>query len=398
MLERSDTSISETLKRFNAFELEVGLLVPTPTGLKKSIIDATESVRDFLRDSGFHDYAQQKQGGEGKLTRPAYYVFADRIEETQVSLYRPETKNGDPRLWFSRMRHYVEPYNLVALLIQDGSLYVVNCSKPEILGSLSNRDTPLGSLAARTSKGVAPEVQELLEKIREISQRGYVRTMRPGDTGVGMTLEHLLGIAANSSKSPDYKGIEIKAKRLKERKPTRITLFSQAPNWKLSPIGSAWNLLKQFGYVRSGKLRLNHEINTLAPNSLGFQLEVDAANGWLKQVHMNPMTAVKQDVVTWEMETLRRRLVEKHPQTFWVGAQCRGRGPDEEFHYTKVEVTRAPRVKNLDALLEGGLISVDYLMSQKDPKKQAVRDHGYLFKIHVADLGALFPPSEVYYF
>lgn len=56
MLEKSDTSISDALKAFNVFDISVGLLVPTKTGLEKSIMDATASLRDFLRDSGIHDY------------------------------------------------------------------------------------------------------------------------------------------------------------------------------------------------------------------------------------------------------------------------------------------------------------------------------------------------------
>jgi hypothetical protein len=121
---------------------------------------------------------------------------------------------------------------------------------------------------------------------------------------------------------------------------------------------------------------------------------VDAARDWLKQNHQDPDTAVTRHVTTWEMEKLRRRLKDKHPQTFWVGARCRGKGTTEEFHYVQVEHTRQPKVRNFDALIEGGVISVDYLMSQKG--QQRVRDHGYLFKIHAADFPALFPPSETY--
>ena len=96
------------------------------------------------------------------------------------------------------------------------------------------------------------------------------------------------------------------------------------------------------------------------------------------------------------MEKLRKRLKEKHSQTFWVGAKARGRGRDEEFHYVRMDLTRQPKVHNFDALLESGIISANYLMSQRGPKR--VRDHGYLFKMRTADLPALFPPQETYVF
>ena len=394
MLEKSDTSIAETLAVFTRYDLDVGLLVPTETGMRKSIMDATAGLREYFQYTGFHDYDMQAQGPDAKVIREAFFVRPDGLQPTTASLYRPVTKSGDPRVWFGRLKGYAEPYNLLAVLVRDDKAYIVNCSDPRILASIHDPSTPLGAIAASQRPTRDPVVEELLDMIRDVSSRGFVRTLRPGDTGVGMTLETLLGINANTRKAPDYKGIELKAKRLRKGKANRVTLFSQAPDWKLSPIGSAWNLLSTYGYERDGKLRLNHEMNATAPNSIGFFLEVDAAHDWLKQNYQDPDTAATRHVTTWEMEKLRNRLKEKHPQTFWVSARCRGKGASEEFHYVQVEHTRQPKVRNFDALLEGGVISVDYLMSQKG--HQRVRDHGYLFKMHSADFPALFPPSETH--
>ncbi|MFY7926111.1 MAG: MvaI/BcnI family restriction endonuclease [Aquidulcibacter sp.] len=397
MLEKSDKDIGEALKAFNAFELDIGLIVPTKTAMEKSIIDATASVRDYLVDTKFHDYEMQGQGKvENGIEHRAFFVWPDRLEQTTASFYRPNTKNGDPRLWLYKLKGYAEPFNLLALLVDDGTLYVVNCSKPELLDTLHDPSTPLGELAAKRRPLADPAVDELLEMMRAISRKGFVPTLRPGDTGIGMTLETLLGIKANANRSPDYKGIEIKAKRVGGRSDNRSTLFSQVPNWNLSPIGSAWNLLSSYGYERNGKLRLNHEIDARGPNSIGFFLEVDANRDWLKQSHLGKGEGNPKHIVTWEMAKLRQRLAEKHPQTFWVDARVRGGREAEEFHYVQVRHTRKPKVRNLEVLLEGGLISVDYLMSQKKPDVRTVRDHGYLFKIHPNNLDALFPPSDVH--
>jgi len=395
MLEKSDTPIGEVLKVFNAFEIDVSLLVPTPTGLGKSIMDATASVREYLKEVGYHDYDEQGQGTEEKVIRRAYFVHADRLEETTVSLYRPTTKRGDPRIWFSGLPRYVDPLNLLALFTYQGDIYVVNCAARGILASIHDARKPLGSIANSLRPAIDPAVTELLDLIKGISARGFVPTLRPGDTGIGMTLETLLGIAANARKSPDYKGIEIKAKRLGKRLGNRVTLFSQVPNWGLSPVGSAWQLLSEYGYERNGKLRLNHEIDAKGPNSIGLFLGLDAGKDWLKQMHRDKLGNDKH-VTTWELETLRQRLAEKHPQTFWVGAKVRGKRETEEFHYVQIQHTRRPKVRNFDALLEGGQISVDYLMSQKTLGRPTVRDHGYLFKINLRDFDALFPPAEVH--
>jgi len=396
MLEKSDKSISDTLKVFNNHNLDVALLVPTDTGMKKSIMDATSSVREYMEAIGFHDYERQDQGPDHKVTRRAFYVRPDGLEETTASLYRPKTKSGDPRIWFGRLGHYAEPFNLLALIVCDSDIYIINCSDDAVLSSIQDSTTPLGDLAAKALPEQNPAVEELLEMIRVISGRGFIKTMRPGDTGIGMTLETLLGIDANVSKAPDFKGIEIKAKRMRKTRRNRVTLFSQVPNWKLSPIDSAWNLLSTYGYVRNGKLRLNHQMTASGPNSIGFFLEVDSGRDWLKQNHYDGEADVTSHVTTWELEKLRARLLGKHHETFWVGAKCKGRGADEEFHYLQVEHTRKPKVRNFDALIEGGVVSVDYLMSQRGEK--SVRDHGYLFKMNPNDFDALFPPSNIHVF
>ena len=107
---------------------------------------------------------------------------------------------------------------------------------------------------------------------------------------------------------------------------------------------------------------------------------------------------VKEELQTaWlsRMETLIE-LIGGRVVLLWVGAKARGRKETEQFHYVRVEHTKLPNVRNFDALIEGGIISVDYLMSQKGPNR--VRDHGYLFKISPSDFSALFPPSDIHVF
>ena len=394
MLTKSDTDISAVLAAFNQHNIDVALLVPTETGMQKSIMDATASLKKFFNENQFHNYDAQGQGPEAKIVKPICFVRPSTLEPSSVSLYRPQSKSGDPRIWFNQLKNYARPNNLLAVIIKGDALYVVNCSDTQIMASLRNPSAPLGALSTVATPSSQLATTELLEMITQISKKGFIQTKRAGPTGVGMTLETMLGISANSNKAPDFKGIEIKAKRVGKGKSNRSNLFSKVPNWKLSPIGHAWNLLSTYGYHRDGKLRLNQEINAKSPNSLGWGLELDTGKDWLKGTHENSETSVVKHLTTWEMDVLRSDLKAKHKETFWVNANCRGKDVSEEFHYVQIEHTKQPRVGNLNALIETGVISVDFLMSQKGP--QSVRDHGYLFKIHQRDFPALFPPSQIY--
>src|SRR5690606_11649291 len=101
---------------------------------------------------------------------------------------------------------------------------------------------------------------DLLEMLKRVTSLDFVDSMRVGPTGVGMTLESLLGIAVNSSRDPDFRGIEIKASRMgrlaSQRSPVRVNLFSQVPDWKKSALSSGMDILKTHGYTDPGTGRL----------------------------------------------------------------------------------------------------------------------------------------------
>jgi len=385
VLAQSDTNVAASLKRFGEKNIDVALLVPTRTGLEKSIMDATMPLRDLLARAGIHDYQSQGQGEDHKVSLPTRYLRPTEVKELKASLYRPTTKSGDPRIWFAGLAKLAQPNNLLAIFVDRGQLMVVNCSELGALDALDQPGTALGAIAAERSTSLELVAAELLEKLRIVSARGFVPTIREGDTGVGTTLEHLLGIAANARRTPDYRGIEIKASRQRPRQ-TRVTLFSQVPDWDRSPIGSAWNLLQAIGYVEGGRLQYYHSLSAKKANSHGLVLEVK--DDWLHQ--QREIAGSREAMTCWAFDTLRARLLEKHAQTFWVKAKYKRVSGAEHYHYVEVVHTRAPFAHALDMLVDAGSITLDYTLSEKRPG--IVRDHGYLFKIKPGDMGALFPP------
>lgn len=396
MLARSDFPVADAFGLLARHGIDAALLVPTATGLAKSIMDATGSLREYLEDRGYHRFDEQGQGPENKVKRSAYFVRPGSLQSSTVSLYRPNTKSGDPRIWLgAATRENAQAHNLLALTVQGDDLYVLNMSDAAVRASLADPASPFRRVLD-ANRVVLPAVDELLDRLRGISARGFIQTMRAGDTGVGMTLETLLGIAANSRAEPDFKGIELKAKRRRgSGKANRSTLFSKAPKWKLSPVGSAMGLLRKRGYVDpdTDRLQLYHTVSGNYVNSRGLLLEVDGAQDWLKQVHVDQDTKRAEHDTTWLIGDLKDCLATKHRETFWVQATCRGSGADEHFHYVEVMHTRAPMIRNFPALLEAGVVTVDYLLKLEGGR---AHDHGYLFKIHPANMDALFPPPEVH--
>jgi len=114
-------------------------------------MDAHGQLRDYLRREGVHDYAAQEKGGDAKVRVPAWYLKHDTVVDATASLYRPETKNGDPRIWFSGLPKHSIAGNVLALLAHAGEIYIANVSRPDIWESASDASTPLGQLLDRMS-------------------------------------------------------------------------------------------------------------------------------------------------------------------------------------------------------------------------------------------------------
>ena len=74
MLSISNIDILDTLEKFKKKNLRVVFIVPTKTGLKKSIMDATLDLRILLKDSSIHDYQNQEKGPDNKVILKTTYT------------------------------------------------------------------------------------------------------------------------------------------------------------------------------------------------------------------------------------------------------------------------------------------------------------------------------------
>lgn len=380
----------DKIKLLTEKSVELCLIEPTENGLKKSIMDATGSVRAFLKLNNVHNYEWQKQGPDNKVQLPSYFITPDGLISSVASLYRPNTKKGDPRIWFKGLGKYVQPNDIFGVLYLNNNLYVLNITKLNIKVLLDSVIiNPLQELVTEINQ-ISNEVSnELLQLLNEIASRGPVPALLNADTAVGRTLETLLGIDINSSKNPDFKGIELKSFR--DKRGTRKTLFAQVPDWNKSKFKSSSDILDNFGYNRDGDFKLYCTVSSLVRNSQGLQLKVDPK---LNQLFENSNISNIGDFVVWGLETLHERLLQKHSETFWIAADAIFDDGKEYFQYKKVEHTKKPIVTQFDILLEQGIITLDHLI-KRTPTGGAT-EKGPFFKIKPNALSLLFPPSKIY--
>jgi len=373
---------SSNLARLNSTGRKSVLLFITETGLHKSILDATEPMREMLLQAKIHDFSKQPQGPEHKAVQRACFVYSDSSDETQVSLYRPMTKKGDPRFWFSGLPEYAKPDDVVAVFVKDKVIHLLNLSRANLAENDFSR-----FLLEGLEKESRREVLELLEKLKGIARHGPIKAVCSGDTAVGRSIETALGIRINSSRNPDYHGIELKSGRLPRLggQKNRANLFACVADWTLSTCKSSREILEKYGYRRGRDFKLYCTVTCRSANSQGLQLTLDDTRQLLREFHK---TQPNGDVCIWPMQLLHARLSEKHKETFWIDARAFRRGTTEYFDLQSVTHTARPSVTQFDRLLETGNISVDHLIKKK--ASGSAVEKGPLFKIEKNRLAELF--------
>ncbi len=398
MLAMSDVDIQQFLPIFADFGIPVAFLVPTPTGFEKSIMDATSPVRELLKDAEIHDYEHQGQGQDAKVIVETFFVSDNEMTEAAASLYRPITKKGDPRIWFSNLKKYCRACNLLALVTLNKKIYVINLSDPKIQNSIDQKGY-VYDLLKEIAHVAASVAEELRDKIKRIHDMGFIPSITRGDPGVGDTLEHALGISRNNYRVPDYKGIELKATRLSRnghnRQSTRSTLFTKVPDEGLTyrQIVECYGKLQTPRGQTIPRLQLYETFRVSRANAYDLLLEVDSNNDKLKMLYQ-PNTDIKKNVSAWFMQNLRNALLTKHHETFWVKAESKTHNGIEFFRYDKILHTKNPNVSLLAPLIETDIITLD-LAAHINPDGKW-RDHGMLFKMKPDDLPLLLGTPVIY--
>ena len=379
----------------------------TATGLKKSILDATTPMRTYFKENNVHDYELQAQGPEHKVTKKTYILTGGKVIESTTSLYRPVTKEGDPRLWIYHLKETTEADDIHAIIAQNpDELYVINITKVDIPRFCeTDIENPIKDLVKGLSDYADIVSEELLYRLLEFKGI-WIDTNLRADTAIGRQVEALLGIDMNASREPDYKGIELKSFR-SQRPNIKKNLFCKVPDWDISHLKSGAEIVEKYGYLSGGVKSYRNTLYCKAPNSQNLRLNMNYPDNLLEieedlKIAEDVYKKVA-DVAVWRLQTLHQCLLQKHHETFWIEVDSRmGEQGQEQFRFNKIEHTRNPNVSQFDILLEQSMITVDLLLGRPKvdlttgkPKKGG---DAVSFKIKKSAAGLLFPQSKFYTF
>jgi hypothetical protein len=213
---------------------------------------------------------------------------------------------------------------------------------------------------------------ELLGKFDEVKDRGWVDSLREGDTGIGYTFETLFGIKENNDQKADSQGIEIKCKGIKEGSTgnsSKINLFQACPTWNVK--ATTKELIRILGSQGDDGLYTCYSQVTTAPNNLGLLLDILSSKIDLRK----NLDALGY----WSFEQLQRRLAEKHSRTVFVKAKNRICKCKTQYSYEELVYCDKPSIDRFVDLVEKRNIVFEFTMSEK--RNGMVRNHGYPWRL-----------------
>lgn len=373
----------ERIEALTQNSIELAFIAPMESEFEKSRIEIPAAFIEYLKKNDLQDVFNP----ESTFNNVAFIKGYSTVSSS-CSLTRSQDSTGNDWIWFEDLHQYARPNDVLGVVVVHGKIYLLNITQVNVEAFVRDAfKNPINEIIRAIQSGSNGVAEELLTKLKQLT--GPIVADLEADTAVGRMLEKLLGLKINSSKKPDYKGIEIKAFR--QNRENRHTLFAQVPNWEHCKLKSSAEILATFGYKRGENNKLYCTLSTKGRNSQGLKLRVDKDTNRLIENSKDPKFG---DFGVWELSSLHKNLKDKHFETFWVGFKSQKISGKEHFILSKITHTKNPIPSQFDELIQQGIITVDHLIKRQPNGK--VVEKGPLFKIERSSLQLLFSQSKAY--
>jgi hypothetical protein len=231
---------------------------------------------------------------------------------------------------------------------------------------------------------------EFVDKMRKIGDMGFVESNRSGDTGIGKTLEDLLGISENNIAGPDFDIYELKSGR--KDSSSMLTLLTKAP----MPKGANKRLLEVFGYrqrternrsqrhvtdyveakipeseCNTREKELHVTVDSKSVNSVGLKLEIKDGRIYI---------ANDRNVEAYYDEGVLREAFEgKYRKLIYVLATSKKEKGKEWFWFDEAYLLEGFSFERFSGLVKEGIVKLDIRIGHYPDGRP--HDHGTGFRV-----------------
>lgn len=242
------------------------------------------------------------------------------------------------------------------------------------------------------------KLNELKNKLKIISSKGYIPTLRAGDTGVGQTLEQELGLTENNDSAPDLGSLgELKARRSKQNSLISLVSINRCIEWG-SRCGCLYDAITYFGKERTdGEFVLNLSLNFKGKTEIVNEERGFTAKIWGNKIRFYGTEQWMSPGYFFSIDL--NKAYELYENKFESGlisvdADTMGTGVHEKFHYKSAYRYSFLNVQRLVNLVKNGLIKIDFRCRTRGGLGGGVRDRGTVLRIYPKDVGHLYNYTE----
>ena len=192
-----------------------------------------------------------------------------------------------------------------------------------------------------------------------IKNAGWIQSKRKGPTGIGQTLEKLLGLDENNIALPDLGRVELKAHRIGSS--SMITLFTfNRKAWKMKPLDA----VRKYGTPdQNGRLGLYFTMSR-TPNSMGLFLHVETDRISVRHIS-------GEIIAEWQLDALAERFIQKLPGLILVGAFSEMRGGVEWFQFDRVQLLQGTSPEIIGNQIWAGNVIFDLRLTERASSDEA---------------------------
>lgn len=220
--------------------------------------------------------------------------------------------------------------------------------------------------------------EKLIEELKIIREKGWIKNARPGNAGgVGNTLEDLLGIEENNLPIPNAAEWELKCQRQDTESLT--TLFHMEPSPRA--VGFVPKvLLPLYGWEHQtipGEMSFRQTIGGLSYSDRGFRVVVDRAarkvlisfdakcvserhDVWLNSVEKKIGLKELNPQPYWGFDDLFHKAGTKLLNCFYIRAEVKNERGREYFWYKEIMILQKFSLDKFIKAIEEGFILVDF--------------------------------------
>jgi hypothetical protein len=239
------------------------------------------------------------------------------------------------------------------------------------------------------------DIVSLNEKFKNIKNKGWVKSLRKGTTGIGYTFETLLGKEEESFPIPDYGSIEIKTRYRNAKFP--ITLFNATPDGDyLFPMK---RLYDRFAFPQSSNRRFRvfyagmvATKYTRAGRNYQFKLIVDRDKEIIKVIAYSKATGIIDPNVSWSFNFLKEKIERKLKYLALVKADAQNSFDLQYYKYYDIRFYMLRGFNTFLSLIEDGTINITFALGcyKSGNKIGQMDNHGSNFEIDENNLEKLF--------